>query len=158
MQADKAYERNVGPPGWKNQVTVLIEVGWTQALGPVTNGTTLLGNVKDWFDIGASPLVLIVKLYGSTRNQNPGMMVALVTNEGVIRVVQAGEIANNDSEYFRAYNEEYAGGNVPVVGRRGESVPGQYQPRIHQVQQLPRQFGSLIGYAYAYDSRLSVQL
>lgn len=46
-------------------VTVVVEIGWTQELGPSSAGNyILLGKAKeDWIDIGVC-LVLLVKLYG----------------------------------------------------------------------------------------------
>ena len=91
MQADKAYERPNGPGTDDTQLTFVIEVGWTQHLGPGTLQTSLLGKTKDWIAPGVS-LVLAVKLYVYKGNQRPGMLVFMVTGDNrVVRVIQTGE-------------------------------------------------------------------
>lgn len=107
FQADKTYTRSgLEAEDENDAVTMVIEVGWSQNLGPATNGQTLLGKAKDWIDTDVS-LVLLVKLYGNKSNQKPGMLCSLVTNEGVIRVIQAGTIPAGEKEHFDTYKTEY---------------------------------------------------
>lgn len=113
MEGDKAYKQWGGRQA-DGRLTLVVEVGWSQDLGPVTNGKTLLGKAKDWIDIDAS-LVLAVKVYGSKPNENPGMLVSLVTGDGVIRVIRAGKIPAGELEHFTTYNQEYAGADAGPV-------------------------------------------
>ena len=59
-----------------------------------------------------------VKLYGSKPNEKPGMLISLVTEDGVIRVIRAGEIPAGDLEHFATYNQEYPGGDAGPVAEK----------------------------------------
>ena len=105
IQADKSYKRRTGFDAGELELTFVIEVAWSQKLGPSTVQSSLLGKTKDWISIGAG-LVLAVKLYGYLDKDKPGMLLFVVNKDNrIVRAVQAGVVPAKELAVLGQYGE-----------------------------------------------------